>query len=141
MRLQPDDRISVAIPADLIESVEQVADQRHCSYGDAIAHLLRQALHPAAEIPAVLTQELTDLRDRLTAIERDRTLAIDVAVLSDRLSRLEASVLSVARSNLLPTDPLPSTNPPLVNLDEDEDWGQYEDEPDEVLHDFLPSNS
>ncbi len=135
-RLQPEDRIYVAIPADLIEAVEQVAEQHHYAYGDAIAHLVRQALHPTPDIPAPVIQELTDLRDRLTRLERDQTLALQVAVLSDRLARLETSLHSLRPPN-------PSSMPaaaPIVT-DENEDWGQYDDEPDEVLYDFLPANS
>ena len=139
-RLQPDDRIQVALPADLIEWVEQVADQHHCSYGDAIAVLLRQSRQPVAETPTAVTHELTELRDRLTKLETDRTLAIEVAVLSDRLTRLEASLLSLVRRTPQ-QEQTPPVDPPVVAVDEDEDWGQYDDEPDEILYDFLPSNS
>jgi hypothetical protein len=130
-RLQPGDKIQVVVTADWAPIVEAMAAQLDCSYGEAIAHLLGQAL-PASS-PAV---DLTALETRLAALERDRRGVTELAVLSDRLTRLERTVHQSALGD----------NPGVPAWPEDgEEEDEYDDEPDEILYDFLnlspPSSS
>ncbi|TVQ16759.1 MAG: hypothetical protein EA367_19290 [Leptolyngbya sp. DLM2.Bin15] len=133
-RLQPGDAIQVMVAADWAEEIEALAQQLNCSYGEAIAHRLRQTAAPAAS-PRV-EQELQELRDRLGKLESDRHLPIELAVLRDRLNRLEQSILRWAASGWSPELPRdPGMMSAIANAGDDDD--DYEDEPDEILYDFL----
>ncbi len=132
-RLQPGDAIQVVVAADWAEEIEALAQRLDCSYGEAIAHRLRQTAAPAAA-PQV-GQELQELRDRLDTLESDRHLPIEIAVLRDRLTRLEQSILRWAASGWSPELPRdPGMTSAIADADDDDD---YDDEPDEILYDFL----
>ncbi|HEY9814559.1 MAG TPA: hypothetical protein V6D20_01945 [Candidatus Obscuribacterales bacterium] len=134
-RLQPGDAIQVVVAADWAEEIEALAQQLNCSYGEAIAHRLRQAAAPVAS-PRV-EQEIQELRDRLGKLEGDRAVPIELVVLRDRLTRLEQSILRWAASGWSPELPRDSGMTSAIANDNQDDDEDYEDEPDEILYDFL----
>ncbi|NJL82005.1 MAG: hypothetical protein HC890_01660 [Chloroflexaceae bacterium] len=112
-------RLETAVPLTWIEQLAALARQRGCDVSDLVRQALSEYLQ-ASDRPPALPKELTALQKKVATLER---YGSDIQSLSLRLATLERLVI--------PRTPSPQPIPPSEAIP------VLEDEPDEVLVDFL----
>jgi len=129
--------LSLPIPAEWLAQLESITTKTRrplVEVGrEAIARYLAITITEAAEIER-LRSELSALKTQLTRLD-----AIDavLARLSRRQDTLERSPLQQQHPAVsTASSTQPNASPPIEEKS-DEDWGLFDDEPDEVLTDFL----
>ena len=132
--------LEIAVPQGWYAKLEDLAKQTGRSQTELVQEALAQYLEvTAAQRSPVLVQiehfesELANLRQKVTELEPYKQ---QVGKLLVRLEAVERKLSQVEKQD---TPPLPFENEPARNLSvEEADDDDFDDEPDEVLTDFLP---